>query len=133
MSGPQSAFAFTKLVVHDLEKMAAFYCAAYGLAQVGRVRERIGDEPIDEIMLGAGAVAPGALILLRFPERAPAPPGSEVLLGFTTDDLPALLDRVCAAGGAVHAPIRRIPEMNLHVAFARDPEGHVAELVQLLA
>jgi hypothetical protein len=33
----------------------------------------------------------------------------------------------------VHAPIREIPEMKLRVAFATDPEGHLAELVQMLS
>jgi predicted enzyme related to lactoylglutathione lyase len=56
-----------------------------------------------------------------------------VILGFTTDDLPALLERVRAAGGAVHTPMREMPELNLRVAFAADPEGHLAELVQILA
>ena len=129
----QPAFAFTKLVVHDLEKMAAFYRAAYGLLPIARFQERIGDEPIDEIILGAepGApMAPGSLVLLRFLERPAATPG-EVLLGFTTDDLPGLLERIEAAGGAVYAPIRRMPALGLSVAFARDPEGHLAELVQM--
>jgi predicted enzyme related to lactoylglutathione lyase len=131
-SPPSSQFAFTKLVVANLEEMAAFYCAAYGLRQVGRVRAEIGTDRIDEIMLGAGPeMAPGALVLLRFVDL-PAPRDREALLGFTTDDLPALVERVCAAGGTVHAPPKEMPEMNLRVAFVRDPEGHLAELVQLL-
>jgi predicted enzyme related to lactoylglutathione lyase len=55
-----------------------------------------------------------------------------VILGFTTDDLPALLELVRAAGGGVHAPIKDMPELKIRVAFATDPEGHLAELVQLL-
>ena len=47
-----TSFAFTKLIVHDLEKMAAFYREVYGLHAVNRVRgESIGGEEIDEIML----------------------------------------------------------------------------------
>jgi hypothetical protein len=33
----------------------------------------------------------------------------------------------------VHAPIRELPHHGLRVAFATDPEGHVAELVQLVS
>lgn len=129
-----AAFAFTKLVVHDLEKMAAFYTAVYGLHAVQRVRgERIGPEEIDEIMLSPDPAAPfGSLVLLRYLGRGPSPHG-EVILGFTSDDLPALLDRVRAAGGRVEAPMREMPELRLRVAFARDPEGHLAELVQVVA
>jgi predicted enzyme related to lactoylglutathione lyase len=124
--------AFTKLVVHDLEKLAAFYAEAYGLSAVRHVRgERIASEPIDEIVLAPDPNAAwGSLVLLRFGTRGPSPAG-EVILGFTTDDLPALLRRVQAAGGAVHAPIRELPEHGVRVAFATDPEGHLAELVEV--
>jgi predicted enzyme related to lactoylglutathione lyase len=129
---PSASPAFTKLIVHDLEKLAAFYAEAYGLHAVRRVRESIAGEGIDEIMLSPDPDAPfGSLVLLAYPGRAASPVG-ELILGFTTDDLPALLQRVCQAGGAVHAPIRDMPELSLRVAFATDPEGHLAELVQVL-
>ena len=131
---PDATAAFTKLVVHDLEKLAAFYREAYGLHAVQRVRgEHIGNEEIDEIMLSADPNAAwGSLVLLRYLGRGPSPSG-EVILGFTTSDLPALLERVCAAGGAVAVPLQEMPERKLRVAFAADPEGHLAELVQLVA
>ena len=125
-------FAFTKLVVHDLEKSATFYRDAFGLHAVRRVREHIGVEEIDEIMLSADPRAAfGSLVLLKYRDRAASPSG-ELVLGFTTGDLPALLDRVRAAGGRVAVPMRELPELRLRVAFATDPEGHLAELVQLL-
>jgi catechol 2,3-dioxygenase-like lactoylglutathione lyase family enzyme len=120
--------------VQDLDAMASFYRAVYGLHAVNRIRgERIGDEQIDEIVLSADPDATwSSLVLLRFLDRGASPKG-ETILGFTTDDLPALLERVRAAGGAVHAPIKEMPELGLRVAFATDPEGHLAEVVQLLA
>src|SRR5690606_10889190 len=97
MSEPSApAFAFTKLVVADLERMAAFYEAAYGLRAVQRVRGvRIGEEEIDEIVLAPEPNAVwGSLILLRFLGRTPRRRGgegsdesNEVILGFTTTDL----------------------------------------------
>ncbi len=131
---PSTSFTFTKLIVHDLEKMAAFYRDVYGLHAVKRVRgESIAGEEIDEIMLSPEPNAQwGAIVLLEYVARAPAPNG-EVILGFTTDDLPALLERVQKARGRVHAPIREMPELEIRVAFATDPEGHLAELVQVLA
>jgi predicted enzyme related to lactoylglutathione lyase len=129
-----SSFAFSKLIVHDLEKMAAFYRDAYGLHAVNRVRgQSIGGEEIDEIMVSPDPNARfGSLVLLKYLGRGPSPSG-ELILGFTTDDLPGLLERVSAAGGGVYAPIKEIPEMKLRVAFATDPEGHLAELVQILS
>ena len=131
---PPEAFAFTKLVVHDLEKLAAFYCDVYGLHAVNRVRgESIGGEEIDEIMLSADPKATwSTLVLLKYLGRGPSPNG-EGILGFTTSDLPALLERVCAAGGGIAAPIKELPGLGIRVAFATDPEGHLAELVQVLA
>jgi lactoylglutathione lyase len=54
----------------------------------------------------------------------------DLILGFTTRDLPALLDRVRAAGGGVHSDIRAYPDLNIRVAFATDPEGHLIEIVE---
>jgi hypothetical protein len=36
-------------------------------------------------------------------------------------------------GGRIHAPLKEMPELKIRVAFATDPEGHLAELVQVLA
>jgi lactoylglutathione lyase len=129
---PESNHGFTKVIVHELEKMAAFYRDVYGLHAVERVRgASIGDEQIDEIMLSRDPTARfGSLVLLKYLGRGSSPNG-ELILGFVTDDLPALLDRVRAAGGAVTAPIKEMPELHLRVAFAADPEGHLAELVQM--
>lgn len=131
---PSASHAFTKLIVHDLEKMAGFYGEAYGLHAVHRVRgESIGNEEIDEIVMSPDPNATWSpLVLLKYVGRSRSPNG-EVILGFTTDDLPALLERVETAGGRVHAPIREMPDLKIRVAFATDPEGHLAELVQVLA
>jgi predicted enzyme related to lactoylglutathione lyase len=131
---PDTTFAFTKLIVHDLEKLSAFYAEVYGLHAVNRVRgESIGGEEIDEIMMSADPKAQwSSLVLLRYLGRGPSPAG-EVILGFTTDDLPALLDRVRAAGGGVHAAMKELPHLGVRVAFATDPEGHLAELVEVRA
>jgi predicted enzyme related to lactoylglutathione lyase len=131
---PDANHSFTKLIVHDLEKMAAFYRDVYGLHAVHRLRgASISGEEIDEIMVSKDPNAQyGSLVLLKYLGRGPSPSG-ELILGFTTDDLPGLLERVCAAGGSVHAPIQEMTELKLRVAFATDPEGHLAELVQMLA
>lgn len=131
---PPETFSFTKLIVHDLERMAAFYREVYGLRAVNRVRgESIGGEEIDEIMLSPDPEAQwGPLVLLKYLGRGTSPNG-EVILGFTSDDLPALLERIKKAGGGITAAIQEMPELKIRVAFATDPEGHLAELVQVLA
>ena len=130
----QSSFAFTKLVVHDVERLAKFYAEVYGLHAVKRVRgERIGTEEIDEIVLSPDPdSAWGSFVLLRYLGRAPSPSG-ELILGFTTGDLDALLERVEKAGGRIAVPPKTMPDLGLRVAFAADPEGHLAELVEMRA
>ena len=131
---PSASHGFTKLIVHDLEKLAGFYCEVFDLHAVSRLGgESIGGEEIDEIMVSLDPSAQwSSLVLLKYLGRAASPNG-EVILGFTTDDLPALLERVRKAGGAITAPIKEMPELKIRVAFATDPEGHLAELVQVLA
>lgn len=126
-----TTYSFTKLVVDDLEKMASFYETAYGLKQYDRLQSNIGDEPIDEIMLGTTDANTGGVILLKFLGRK-APTNGEIILGFMTDDLDAVYERVVAAGGSVHAPVKDEPDTPYKVGFVVDPEGHLAEVVQML-
>ena len=131
---PTSSFGFTKLIVHDLEKLVAFYKDVYGLHDVHRVTgESIGGEAIDEIMMSSDPNAQwSSFVLLKYVNRGASPSG-EVILGFQTDDLAALCERVTAAGGGIAAPIQELPHLGVRVAFATDPEGHLAELVQVVA
>ena len=134
---PIATYTFTKLVVHDLDAMCSYYCTVFGLHAGTRERfeDGVGGEPIDEVALVANpGDAFGAVSLLTFEER-PAAQASpdEVILGFTTPDLTALLDRVKSAGGTLVGDVKEMPAHKIRVAFARDPEGHLAELVELQA
>jgi predicted enzyme related to lactoylglutathione lyase len=126
-------FTFTKLVVDDLDAMADYYCSVFGLHRGLREQydDGVGGEPIDEIALVA---APGdqygSLSLLQFLDR-PAPKPDEVILGFTTPDLTALLERIESAGGSLVGKLKEIPHHDIRAAFARDPEGHLIEIVEL--
>ena len=55
------------------------------------------------------------------------------MLGFYTSDIAALVAKVAAAGGVIDRAPYAIPEMKLKVAFVRDPEGHVIELLEQTA
>ena len=124
-------FSFTKLVVQDLEGMSAYYQRAYGLKEFGRVQAEIEGDAIDEIFLGVDSGhGPGALTLLQYPTR-PAPSPGAIILGFVTEDLDALVADVEAAGGTVRDGIRESEAAPVRVAFTADPEGNLAENVQV--
>lgn len=120
----------TKLVVHELERSAAFYCEAYGFEERGRVQAEIDGEPIDEILLGRDGDPGVPLMLVKYVERS-APPQGEALLVFSTDDLDALCDRVRAAGGRVVVEPYQSTTVPVRAAFTTDPEGHWIENVQV--
>lgn len=136
-SQPQSQpqpqpLSFTKLVVRDLERMSAYYCDVFGLHVASRHAGEKGalGEPFSEIMLATRPdEAYGSFILFQFLNR-PAPRDTETILGFTTNDLDALVARVLRAGGTLAAPIADRPELGIRLAMARDPEGHINELVE---
>lgn len=129
-------FGFAKLIVDDEEKLAAYYGAVYGLEAVERVQGDAGGlgEPFREIMLGPdGRLSPEeSLVLFKFVDRA-APRDQESILGFITEDLDALAERICAQGGAAVGPIQSIPDHGVRVLFATDPEGHLSENVEMIA
>lgn len=125
-----TSYAFTKLVVRDLEAMCRYYGEVYGLEPIQRVEAAIADDPIEEVILGRDGDY-GGLILLRWTERD-APPSGEVILGFTTSDLDELCARARAAGGSIHAePFVSEEAGGMRVGFIKDPEGHLAEVVEM--
>jgi predicted enzyme related to lactoylglutathione lyase len=126
---PPSPLNFTKLVVGDLERSAAYYDTVFGLGELYRFEGKIAGDPFQQVVLGADGAMAG-LILVRFVERD-APPNGAVILGFMTPDLAALFEQAAAAGGTVHSEIRdpKIPGVAL-VGFLADPDGHLAEVLQ---
>lgn len=128
----KSHFGFTKLIVQDLEAMATFYKDVAGLTESGRVQAMVGERAIDEIMFNATAEGGSTLVLFKFLDRT-APATEEVILGFITPDLEAFVERTKAAGGAIVTEIETQAEHGVKVAFVKDPEGHLLEVVELLA
>ena len=124
--------AFTKLIVGDVDKMAAFYGEVFGLKPIERIQSEIGGDRIDEILLGANGENAGGVVLLKFVDKKP-PATGEVILGFITDAIDALIDRVLAAGGSIHAPVKTDADSPYKVGFVTDPEGHICEIVELVA
>jgi len=132
----KTRFGFAKLIVDDEEKLATYYQEVYGLGAVKRVGGDAGGlgEPFREIMLGRdGQLSPDeSLVLFKFLDRA-APRDQESILGFISEDLDALADRITSNGGSLAGPIQSMPEHGVRVLFATDPEGHLSENVELIA
>src|SRR3954447_18303046 len=124
-------FGFTKLLVAHLETSATFYKSVFGLVERGRVRSEIADRKIDEIMFEPQEPGGATFVLLHF-DGVTSPSSEEVILGFITTDLTALIERAKAAGGEVAAPARNQPEHGVNVAFVNDNEGHLIEVVELI-
>jgi lactoylglutathione lyase len=126
-----ASFGFTKLIVDDLDKAAAFYKAVCGLAEQARVDDKVGGRAISEIIFAPAYQGGASFVLLAYPDT-PRPSSGEVILGFATPDVDAFVGRVLVGGGAVvDAPASR-PEHGVRVAVVRDPEGHLIEVVQML-
>lgn len=121
---------FAKVFVHDLQAMAAFYEGVFGLVRIFEHKDAMLGRQIEEI--GYQAAYPGGLevTLISYLDST-GPIVGESVIGFTTTDINALVERASAAGGSIPEPVRRIDELKLQVVFVLDPEGHVNEVVQL--
>jgi len=131
MADARADFGFSKLVVGDLERCGAFYRAVCGMEESGRYDAELGGRPIREILFRPTSRGGGTLVLLSFLDE-PRPGSGEAILGFTTPDLEAFVERARSAGGSVFQASKTIDELKLRVAFVRDPEGHLLEVVQPL-
>ncbi len=131
MTAATAHFSCTKLIVADLEKSCAFYKSVFGLVEHNRVNAAIEGRPISEIMFHPTAPGGATFVLLAYPDTA-TPSVSEAITLFITADLPKLLEKARSAGGKVVDEMRDMPEHGVKVAFIRDVEGHLIEVVELL-
>jgi lactoylglutathione lyase len=132
MTAASTRFGFTKLVVVDLDASASFYTAVFGVKEQTRVQAEIAGRPIEEIIFTAAGPEAPTLVLLRFVDQA-TPSHSELILGFITDDIDALFARVLTGGGAVAQAVETQPQHGVKVGFVTDPEGHLIDVVEMLA
>lgn len=130
----KASFSFTKLIVDDEEAQAEYYSQVYGLNKLHRVQNDGSGAggAIREIIMGPGdTMSAESLVMFKYVDR-PAPRDQEVILGFVTEDLDALAERVLAHGGRHVGPVRSMPEHGVRVIFTTDPEGRLSENVELL-
>ncbi len=123
-------FSFTKLLVDDLEATHAFYTSVCGLVEQFRYESDIDGRAISEICYAPTSPGGGALALLKF-LNGPASGADEVILGFTTENLEAFIARAEAAGGSIAEAPRDMTDLNMRVAFVKDCEGHLIEVVEM--
>ena len=131
---PANRFSFTKVLVKDLDKMAAFYTGVFGFRPLERLIANAGPGigEIEEILLSISS-DPGQeppLVLFKLLEK-PAPKDTDTILGLIVSDFDGVLKRLCAAGGSVVSDSPEHPETVARCAFARDPEGRLLEIVHM--
>lgn len=129
-TSPPATFAFTKLVVRDLERSAAFYRAVCGYGEGHLVRSTIAGRRMRELIFRNAAGATEMMLLAY--DDGPAPSGEGVITGFNTPDLDAFEARLLAAGGTVLDPIATIEigDVKIRLAFYFDCEGYGVEAIE---
>lgn len=127
------AFLFTKLVVDDLEQVAAFYAEVFGFKPLHRVSSDEHKYALDEIVLSSGE-GPGAhrLLIVRYRDL-PCPPSGSCWTGFVVADIDEALAAAEQAGGRIEVGIHENDEHGVRAAILADPAGHLIEVVQLTA
>lgn len=131
---PATLGLFTKLIVSDEEAMSRYYQEVYGLKPVQRVdgdSVGTGEAFREVIMSTTGEMTGQTLVMFKFVERD-APRDQQAILGFITSDIEALSKRIVEQGGKLIGPLRDETEHGVRVQFSEDPEGALAENVQLL-
>src|SRR3954464_6450099 len=92
-------FAFTKLVVADLDASATFYTNVFGLQEQRRVKDDIGGGGVGGSLFESTAPGGATFVLLHVADT-PAPATGAVLAGFVTDEIDDVFTRAAAAGAA---------------------------------
>lgn len=120
---------FTKLVVSDLDKSAVFYARVFQVRELLRLKSTMDHRPMSEVMFKFANDEAVPLVLIKYLDGTEPTHGQAVPVYFT-EDLDGFLARVEANGGRI-GEIRDEPEHKARVAFFRDPEGNLIEIVQM--
>jgi lactoylglutathione lyase len=134
------------LVVSDLARMRQFYEKALGLAFVSEIvvgPEKSAEAAMSDVGYTVVRLQTpyGERIKLVAPNRKPAPRQdlsgrmldhqSTIYLTFIVDDIAKVVEQVRAEGATLlnAQPVTEVRD-GVFLAFLRDPEGHIIEIVQ---
>lgn len=114
-------FVWTTLQVRDLDMSLAFYHDLLGLP----LHERFQAGPNEIAMLGTPEGTKLELICKKDP--MPEVPGGGVSMGFASEDLPALIQKLTERGVPVPPPVSPKPDLVFY--FIHDPDGYTVQLL----
>jgi lactoylglutathione lyase len=123
--------AFTKLIVEDIDRISQFYCRVCGLHEEGRGEDQIAGRPIQEVYFRSDPPGTGTFTLTKFLD-APRPVTEALILGFLVTDIDQFVETAQSAGGELIEAVQSRPDHGVKVAFVKDIEGNLIEVVQLL-
>jgi lactoylglutathione lyase len=125
------SFAFTKIVVTDLDASEQFYSQALGLSRVTCIEFGEGPEELQEVVLAVpnGASGSAQLALIRYPNKPVHAPG-ETVIGFMVDDVDETAAGMINAGARITVPVQEMPDHRLKLAILVTPDGHTIEIIQ---
>ena len=118
-----------KLMVKDLERSATFYKDVLQVRQAMRFSASMNRRAMEEILLEHPNGSLISLVIIKFLDGI-SPTHEQAVFVFFTDDIDAFIERVKRNGGKV-TERRDDPENKARIAFWYDPEGNLAETVQL--
>lgn len=113
--------------VSDLDRSIRFYEDVIGIT----VRMRVEGDGITEVMLGGDGG--GQMQLARHDDHdGPIEHGNALLkIYFTVDDAVDMCRRVAEGGGEIESQPQRLEKWPATMAFVRDPDGYLIELLQV--
>lgn len=146
--GIEARFVHTNLIARDWQRLVRFYTEVFGCEPVGPRRDQAGNwlaaatGVADAHLQGQHLLLPGhgrngpTLEIYTYTEtlEQPDPAANRAGFGhiaFEVADVHSALDQVLAQGGERLGDISRttVPGVgDLHVTYARDPEGNIIEL-----
>ena len=126
-AAPSATFAFTKLIVRDLDGAVGFYARVLGLT----VAQTVENDDMMEKILGKPGQQSGANLILYHHKdgRALSLGDAHGPVGFYVRDVDAAFAHALTEGATAHR--EPFDAGTLRVAFILDPEGHEIELVSV--
>lgn len=125
------SFAFTKIVVTDLDASEQFHIQTLGLSRVNYIEFGEGAAQLQEVILAVpdGGSGGAHLSLIRLPNRPVSRPG-ETVIGFMVDDVGATVAAMADAGARITVPVMEMADHQLKLAYLTDLDGHIIDLLQ---